>query len=184
MNTAKNSLQAISPSGIDYFKTNPEDVVVMNLEGEIVDGTRKPSSEYEMHRIFYQKRPGIKAVVHTHSKYSAILACLNWGIEPTHYLIGFAGKNVRCTEYKSFGTRELAEVALKGMEDRFGVLLANHGLLTCGPNISYAFSTAEETEFCAEIYYKSKLAGNPVILDDVEMDNILVKFKDYGQKEV
>ena len=175
-------LMAISPSGLDYFKTEPEDIVVMDLDAKIIDGKRKPSSEYEMHRIFYQERPGINSVVHAHSKYSAILACLNWPIEPTHYLIGFAGPNVRCTKYASFGTRKLAETALEGMKDRFGVLLGNHGLLTCGPNIGYAFDVAEETEFCAEVYYKAKVVGNPVILDEAEMVNILEKFKSYGQK--
>jgi len=176
-------LMAISPSGLDYFETKPEDIVVMDLDAKIVDGKRKPSSEYEMHRIFYQERPGINAVVHAHSKYSAILACLNWPIEPTHYLIGFAGPNVRCTKYTSFGTRELAETALEGMKDRYGVLLGNHGLLTCGHDIGYAFDVAEETEFCAEVYYKAKVVGNPVILDDKEMVNILEKFKSYGQKD-
>ncbi|NDL67677.1 L-fuculose-phosphate aldolase [Anaerotalea alkaliphila] len=175
-------LMAISPSGLDYFETTPEDIVVMDLEGKVVDGKRKPSSEYEMHKIFYEKRPGVNAVVHTHSKYSAILACLRWGIEPTHYLIGFAGPNVRCAEYQTFGTTALAEAALEGMRDRYGVLLANHGLLTCGPDIRYAFDTAEETEFCAEIYYKAKLAGNPVVLEDDEMQIVLEKFKSYGQK--
>lgn len=58
-------LFAISPSGIDYFETEPEDIVVMNLKGEIVDGDRKPSSEHELHRIFYTDRDDIAAVVHT-----------------------------------------------------------------------------------------------------------------------
>ena len=62
----KENLFAISPSGMDYFKTDASDVVVMTLDGEKADGDRKPSSEVDMHRIFYQKRPGIKSVVHTH----------------------------------------------------------------------------------------------------------------------
>lgn len=176
-------LMVISPSGIDYFKTQPEDVVVLNLKGEIVDGKRKPSSEYDMHKIFYEKREDISAVVHTHSTYSAILACLNWDIEPSHYLIGFAGKNVKCAKYQTFGTRELAESAFDGMQGRYAVLLGNHGLLTAGQDIAYAFNTAEEIEFCAEVYYKAKCAGNPVILSDGDMDIVLEKFKSYGQKK-
>ncbi len=175
-------LMAISPSGLDYFKIAPHDVVVLDLDGKKVAGDKKPSSEYDMHRIFYMKRSGIKAVVHTHSKYSVILACLNWSIEPVHYIIGFAGKNVRCTKYVLFGTWELAESALAGSQDRNAVLLGNHGLLGIGPDINYAFATAEETEFCAEIYYKTKLAGNPVILSDTQMDVVMEKFKTYGQK--
>ena len=69
----KENLFAISPSGMDYFKTDASDVVVMTLDGEKADGDRKPSSEVDMHRIFYQKRPGIKSVVHTHPRYATTL---------------------------------------------------------------------------------------------------------------
>ena len=80
----KENLFAISPSGMDYFKTDASDVVVMTLDGEKADGDRKPSSEVDMHRIFYQKRPGIKSVVHTHPRYATTLACLGWSIPPLH----------------------------------------------------------------------------------------------------
>ncbi|EGO64690.1 L-fuculose-phosphate aldolase [Acetonema longum] len=176
-------LMAISPSGLEYFKTLPEDVVVLDLAGHVADGGRKPSSEFEMHCIFYRRRPNIQAVVHTHSLYAAVLACLHWNIEPTHYLIGFAGRQVKCTPYETFGTRELAEAAFAAMEDNYTVLLGNHGLLAVGPDIVRAFQTAEETEFCAQIYYLTKTAGQPVILSDSQMDVVLEKFKTYGQKE-
>lgn len=174
---------AISPSGLDYFQTQVEDVVILDLDGNQVEGERKPSSEYDMHRILYLNRRDVGAVVHTHSKYCAVLACLHWNIEPVHYLIGFAGKNVRCTPYETFGTPELAEVALQGIKDRYAVLLGNHGLLCAGPDLNYAFDTAEETEFCAEIYYKTKLAGKPEILSGWQMDVVLEKFQTYGQKK-
>ena len=87
----KENLFAISPSGMDYFKTDASDVVVMTLDGEKADGDRKPSSEVDMHRIFYQKRPGIKSVVHTHPRYATTLACLGWSIPPLHYLVAYSG---------------------------------------------------------------------------------------------
>ena len=178
-------LMAISPSGMDYFTLTPEDIVIMDLHGNVVDGRRKPSSEFEMHSIFCRERPEIRAVVHAHSTYSCVLACLNWGIEPCTYLIGSAGKNVRCTKYETFGTAELAQSALEGMKDRYAVLLGNHGLLAGGPDLPTAFDTAEETEFCAEIYYKCKAVGDPVLLNDAQMDVVLKKFETYGvQPEV
>ena len=178
-------LMAISPSGMDYFTLTPEDIVIMDLHGNVVDGRRKPSSEFEMHSIFYRERPEIRAVVHAHSTYSCVLACLNWGIEPCTYLIGSAGKNVRCTKYETFGTAELAQSALEGMKDRYAVLLGNHGLLAGGADLPTAFDTAEETEFCAEIYSKCKAVGNPVLLNDAQMDVVLKKFETYGvQPEV
>lgn len=173
-------LMAISPSGMDYFTLTPEDIVVMDLNGNVVDGKRKPSSEHEMHSIFYRERPEIRSVVHAHSVYSCVLACLNWSIEPCTYLIGSAGGNVRCTKYETFGTPELARSALEGMKDRYAVLLGNHGLLAGGADLPTAFDNAEEIEFCAEIYYKSKLAGEPVLLNDEQMQVVLKKFETYG----
>ena len=113
----KENLFAISPSGMDYFKTDASDVVVMTLDGEKADGDRKPSSEVDMHRIFYQKRPGIKSVVHTHPRYATTLACLGWSIPPLHYLVAYSGKEVPCIPYVPFGTYELARAALDGMGD-------------------------------------------------------------------
>jgi len=95
----KSKLMAISPSGMDYFETKPEDVVVMDLNGKIVDGFRKPSSEWRMHLIFYQKREDVGAVVHTHSMFATTLATLHWEVPPASYLIAYAGKKVPCAPY-------------------------------------------------------------------------------------
>lgn len=127
------NLMAISPSGMDYFSIKPEDVVVMDLDGNRVDGERKPPSEYHLHRIFYKKRDDVSAVVHTHSTYATTFACMNWSIPAVHYLIGFAGgKEVRCAQYATFGTEELAKNAFKTMGSGNVVLLANHGLVAVG----------------------------------------------------
>lgn len=174
-------LMAISPSGIDYLETKPEDVVILDLKGNIIDGDKKPSSEYGMHKIFYEKRDDINAVVHTHSVYATTIACLHWDLPPVHYLIGFAGKNVRCTKYTTFGTEKLAELAYVGMKDRYAVLLGNHGLLTGGQDIEYAFTTAEQIEFCCELYYRTKCIGDPVLLTDKQIGASLERFKTYGQ---
>lgn len=174
-------LMAISPSGLDYFQTEPEDVVVMDLEGNVVEGNRKPSSEYGMHSIFYKNREDIDAVVHTHSIFSTVLATLRWPLPASSYLVAFAGLDVRCAEYASFGTDELAENALKAMEDRYAVFLANHGLLTGAQDMPNAFAKAEQIEFCAEAYYRTKSIGEPVILSEEEMEKMIEKFQTYGQ---
>ena len=97
---------AISPSGMDYFEIRPEDVVILDIGGNIVDGHRKPSSEVELHRIFYMNREDINAIVHTHSMYSTLLACLHYSLPPVHYVLASAGKDVRCAEYATFGTKD------------------------------------------------------------------------------
>ncbi|NLB21708.1 MAG: L-fuculose-phosphate aldolase [Clostridium sp.] len=175
-------LMAISPSGIDYYETKPEDVVVLNLAGEILEGDKKPSSEVDLHRIFYQGRDDLDAIIHTHTIYATTLSCLRWDLPAVHYLIAVAGKNVRCADYATFGTQELAENAFKAMKDRRAVLLANHGLVAGAETLERAFSITEEIEYVAELYYRTKGIGEPVILDDEEMARMAMKFKSYGQK--
>ncbi|MDD4692699.1 L-fuculose-phosphate aldolase [Eubacterium aggregans] len=177
-------LFAISPSGIDYFETEPEDVVVMDLEGNIVDGKRKPSSEHGLHRIFYTDRDDIDAVVHTHSTYATVLATIREGLPASSYLVAFSGLDVRCGDYASFGTPELATLTFEAMKDRYAAIMANHGLIGGGEDILNAFNIVEEIEQCCKVYVYARSIGTPVILDEAEMEKMIDKFHNsYGQKK-
>ena len=172
---------AISPSGIDYFETEPEDVVIMDLDGKVVEGERKPSSEWMMHLIFYKKRDDVEAVVHTHSRFSSTISCMRWDIPALHYYVAFAGKTIPCAKYASYGTQELADNAFEGMGEGKAALLANHGLITIGRSVKEAFLVAEMSEEMAEYYYRTRSIGEPVLLDEEEMESMLLRFKSYGQ---
>lgn len=175
-------LFAISPSGLDYFETEPEDVAVLEIAtGKKVDGTKKPSSEHELHRIFYDKREDINAVVHTHSTYATTLATMGWGLPASNYLVALAGPDIRCAPYASFGTPELAQNAFEYMKDRYCVLLANHGLVAGSVDLPNAFNTASLMEECCETYYLAMAAGRANILSKEEMENMMERFKTYGQ---
>ncbi len=175
---------AVSPSGIDYFEMQPEDVVIMDLDGNIVDGERKPSSEHELHRVFYAGRDDIHAVVHTHSTYCTVLGTLREGLPASSYLVAFAGPDVRCAEYASYGTPELAMNAYQSMKDRQAVILANHGLVAGAGDLKNAFNIAEQIEECAQVYVKARSIGQPVILSEEEMERMVASFRDsYGQKK-
>jgi len=173
---------AITPSGIDYFKMLPEDVVIMDLNGKVVDGLLKPSSEYEMHAIVYRTRDDVAAMVHTHALYSTTISCLRWELPAVDYLVAHAGgKNIRCAEYATYGTKELAENAVKAMVGRKAVLLANHGINVVGQTLDEAFAITEQLEFCARLFWQAKSIGEPVILSDEEMEMMVERFKGYGQ---
>ena len=169
------------PSGIPYDRINLEDMVVMDTDGNIVEGERKPSSEWDLHRIFYKNRQDLDAIIHSHTNYATTLACMGKGLPPVHYMIAVAGKNIRLAKYASFGTPELAENAFHAMKDRKAVLLANHGLLAGGKTLEEAFNITEQIEYVSGIYLRTLAAGKPVILDDDEMEIMLEKFKTYGQ---
>ena len=176
-------LMAISPSGMDYFSTTPADVVVTDLEGRVVEGTRKPSSELDLHRLFYQRRGDVNGVVHTHSSFATILSCLGWAIEPIHYLVAYCGDQVPCIPYYPFGSLELAEAAWDAMGERYnGCLLGNHGLLAVGGSLSFAFDAAQQLEFLAKVYYHARLAGGGINLTPHQLQAVLGKFQSYRQQ--
>jgi L-fuculose-phosphate aldolase len=173
---------AISPSGIGYFETKPEDVVIMDLDGNIVDGSCKPSSEHGLHTIFYKNKPDARAVVHTHSNFCTTFACLTMPLTAVHYVVGTSGASVvPCAKYATFGTQELANNVIEACGKGKAVLLANHGLVTCGVNLAKAFSLAINMEFIAEMQWRSMCVGQPVVLSDEEMGRVMNEFKSYGQ---
>jgi len=173
---------AITPSGLDYEATTPADIVVMDLEAHVVEGERKPSSEWALHTKFYQHHPAARAVVHTHSMYCTTLACLGKPLEAVHYAIGAAGTaRVPVAPYRLFGSPELAEAAAAACGDGKAVLLANHGLVAWERSLPKAFSLARDLEFTAELQWRAMAVGTPNILTDSQMAEALERFKTYGQ---
>lgn len=175
----KEGIFAITPSGVPYTEIEMDDIAVLDLRGHQLGGKRKPSSEVELHRIFYKDRNDIDSIIHTHTINATVLSCLNWDLPAVHYMVALAGPDVRCAKYATYGTSELAENAFEAMKDRKAVILANHGLLAGGRDIENAFSITEEIEYCAELYIKAKSIGEPVILSEEEMQHMMEKFKTY-----
>jgi len=177
------NLIAIKPSGVDYMTMKPEDVVVVSPSGEIVDGVLKPSSELKFHLALLHHRPDINAVVHTHQPYATTVACLNIELPPVHYLIGFSGDKVPLAKYATFGSQALSDYILEAIGPYNACLMANHGLVTVGADISRAFATAEELELVSRIFCLARSMGEPRILSKEDMAEVTEKFKTYGQRK-
>lgn len=174
---------AIKPTGVDYFEISSEDVVVIDLEGKIIDGHLKPSSEVSLHLELLKARPDINAVIHTHQVYATTLACLNWEIPALHYLVGFSGNKVPLAPYATYGTPELAQNVVQSIGHYNACLMANHGIVALGATLSAAFNVAEALELVARLYYQSMCIGKPQILSDEEMEVVIKKFTTYGQPQ-
>ena len=171
----------ITPTGLPYEHTTPEDIVFMRLDGSC-DGARLPSSEWRFHRDIYAHRPEASAIVHTHSLHATTLACLGRGIPAFHYMVALAGgRDIRCAPYATFGTQQLSDHALLALQDRKACLLAQHGMIAIGAALEKALALAVEVETLAHIYVQALQIGEPAILPDDEMDRVLEKFKTYGQ---
>ena len=176
-------LVAITPSGIDFFETTEDDIVIIDLDGKTVEGHRTPSSEWEMHLMPYRNRTDIDAVIHAHTTYATVFAVLRQDLPASHYMIAVAGKDVRCAPYATYGSHELAVNADKYMKDRRAVILANHGILAGAQDLLNAFNIIEGVEYCAQIHYMASCIGKPVVLPDEELALMAEKFKTYGQRK-
>jgi len=173
----------ISPSGMPYEQITAEDVPLVNLQAEHVDGEYEPSAETPMHTMVYQKRDDVGGVVHNHSPYASTFASLGEPIEASHYLIAFAGDQVPVAPYETYGTPELGEIAVETLGDDYNAcLLENHGVLAVGDSTDAAFETALMVEYCAQIHYQARAIGEPKLLDDAEIDRLTEKFAGYGQQ--
>jgi L-fuculose-phosphate aldolase len=176
----------ITPRGIDYEVLEPEDVVLVDLEGRVLDGSLAPSTETPMHTGIYRVRPEVGAVVHTHSRYATTLACLGWEIPPIHYMLTTLSDEGRIplAPYATYGTEELAGYAGEALgENRKACLLRNHGTITVGEDPDEAFSRTVVLEEMAEIYYRARVAGEPILLSPEQIEEVATKISGYGQSK-
>jgi len=173
----------ITPSGLPYTETTPDDLVELALDGTTLAGQRRPSSEWQMHTAIYAARPEARAVVHTHSPLATALSCARLPIPPFHYMIAYAGgADIRCADYATFGSAELAESCVAALEGRSAVLLANHGVIALGKTLVGARTLAEEVENLARQYLALRGAGiAPVLLEPDEIERVLQRFRGYGR---
>lgn len=172
----------ITPSGLPYARMGPGDLVAMSLEGETLS-PGKPSSEWRFHAAIYAARPELAAHVHTHSPRATALSAARRGIPAFHYMIALAGgAGIRCADYATFGTQELADNAVRALEGRKAVLLANHGVIALGATLAGAWMLAQEVENLAGQYLDLLASGlEPTILDEAEMARVIERFGGYGK---
>lgn len=171
---------AITPSGVDYEALVPEDICIITLEGKHVDGPENPSTEVPMHTVVYQNTDAL-AVVHMHPVYATVLGTLVDEIPRIHYMLALLGGPVRVAPYAPFGTEELARNCIVAMQDRYGVLLQNHGATTYGDTLAKAYSRATYLEWLCRIYCEAKALGEPRLLSAAEFDAVAGAVTAYGQ---
>ena len=117
-------------------------LVAMTLAGD-VKGNAAPSSEWAMHAAIYLAYPAAQCIVHTHADACTALACLNEALPPFHYMVAnFGGDDVRCAPYVTFGTPELARLAVAALAGRTACLLANHGMIVHATTAERALTAA------------------------------------------
>ena len=175
---------AITPTGMSYDRLVPEDIVILDLSGNLISGTRKPSIEVPLHLAIYNAREDVQAIVHTHSAYATAMAVARREIPgAVEDLVQIVGGNVRVNEYALPGTEQLGINTVKAMEGRNAVLLANHGMLGAGRDLEEAFKVCQVVEKSAQITLLAQLMGGVVELSQDDIDGMRNFYLDaYGQR--
>lgn len=169
----------ITPSAVATENLSAALLVECDLRGSPM-GHGKPSSEWRLHRDLYLARPEIGAIVHCHSPFATALACTGRDIPAFHYMVArLGGADVRCGAYALFGSEALSSIAVAAIHERRGCLLANHGQLAVGHDLTEALATAIELESLAHCYGLALAMGGVRLLSPQEMQEAIDQFMDY-----
>lgn len=180
----ESNLVVIKPSGYSYDKLTPQDLVVINLDGKIVEGDLSPSVDTETHLYIYRNRSDVYGVTHTHSTYASVFAVLGRPIPAALTATGMLGGEIPLGDYVPIGGKEIGEEVVKKIGDNLAIIMQNHGVFTIGNSASQAAKMAVEVENIAKIMYFALLMGTPNLLSQERIDHVANIYHNvYGQRK-
>ncbi|TET13069.1 hypothetical protein E3J84_00530 [Candidatus Aerophobetes bacterium] len=179
----KTGYVVIKPSGISYEDLKPSHIVVVDLEGKIIEGSLKPSVDTPTHLYIYRHRDDVNGIVHTHSNYATSFAALGKSIPV--YLTAMAdefGSFIPVGVYAKIGGEEIGEEIINSIGDSPAILMKNHGVFTIGPSAKAALKTAVMLEDIAKTVFLALLQGTPDEIPPEEVKRAHRRYKEkYGQ---
>ncbi len=175
----------ITPSGINYNVLKPEDMILANIHDLSYKGKLKPSVEFPLHAEIYKARPEINAVMHTHSINASSIAAARKDIPPIlDDMVQIVGGSIRITEYALPGSEQMVKNAVKKLENRNAIILANHGPVCLGRNLNEALITSQIVEKASKVFIDTQAFGGPVCLTNEDVDFMRKFFLEkYGQRQ-
>ncbi len=157
----------LTPSSLDYDLMTVDDLVVTDLDGNVVEGHRKPTTEKTLHLECFKLYPHVGAVIHCHPLYATMFAVTQQPIPAViEEFIIYVGGDVPCAPYRTTGSDDLGRVAAESLDGKFATLMANHGLLVAGANPDKALHVAELVERTAQVMWGAMQIGTIVPLPD------------------
>jgi L-ribulose-5-phosphate 4-epimerase len=174
----------ITPSGVDYDTMQPEDLVIVGLDGERDMAQAKPSVDTPVHLAVYRARPDVAACIHTHSLYAAAFSTVGREIPALiTESAGYVGGPVRVMEYVPPASPDTGDQVAAGLGQDRAVLLPNHGVIAVGESLKKAFGAAMAVEESAHVAFIALQLGTPKLVPDGEVERMhdFIHHK-YGQR--
>jgi L-ribulose-5-phosphate 4-epimerase len=176
-------LVVIKPSGYSYEEMTPADMVVVDMDGKVVEGHLTPSVDTETHLCVYAHRPDVFGIGHTHSPYASSFAALGKPIPPCLTASAMLGGEIPLGKYVPIGGAAIGAEIVASIGNARAILMQNHGVFTIGNSPKQATKMAVEVEEIAKITHLAMLMGQPIILTPAQlgqMDDLYTNI--YGQK--
>jgi L-fuculose-phosphate aldolase len=163
---------AITPTGAALAELEPEQVTVVDLDGNVLDGELEPTSELDLHLGVF-RRYEAASVVHTHAPMATALSCVLEELPCVHYQMLLLGGPVRVARYATFGTPELAQSVIEALEGRTAALMANHGAIAYGTDLDAAVEASLLLEWACTVYWRASMIGRPNVLDEEQQQAVV-----------
>jgi L-fuculose-phosphate aldolase len=163
---------AVSATGAVLADMTADQVTIVDLDGQLVEGRLAPTTELDLHLGVY-RRYGAGAVVHTHAAMATAVACVLDELPCVHYQMLLLGGTIRVAPYATFGSPELAASVLDALDGKTAALMANHGALTYGQDLEGALRATELLEWACTVYWRAAMLGTPRSLDDDQRQAVI-----------
>ncbi len=175
-------LVVIKPSGYAYEGMMPEHMVVVDLDGRVIDGTLKPSVDTDTHLYVYKHRPDVFGMVHTHSPYATSFAALGRPIPACLTTCALVGGEVPLGGYAPIGGEDIGQEIISKIGNALAIIMQNHGVFTIGSSAQHATKVAVEVEEIARITHLAMLVGQPIFLTPEQLKHMDNLYRNqYGQ---
>lgn len=176
------NLVVIKPSGVSFEDMTPEHMVVVDLEGDIIEGDLIPSVDTNTHLYLYRHRSDVFGVAHTHSPYATSFAALGQPIPPCLTTTAMLGGEIPLGGYAPIGGEDIGQEILANIGHSLAIIMKNHGVFTIGRSAKQATKMAVEVEDIAKITHLAMLRGQPIILTDEQVAEVAELYQyNYGQ---
>ncbi|KUO72665.1 MAG: sugar aldolase [Clostridia bacterium BRH_c25] len=172
----------ITPSGMIYSDMVLEDILIMDMDGNIVEGNRKPSVDTKALLYIFKHRADINAVIHTHQPYATAIGLVQDEFPVMLTTLANATKGpVKVCPYSSTASMDMGIEAVQNLGNQLAVILKHHGVVAVGKSLKEALYSCVYLEEAAKTYLMAKSAGNVAMLTTEQIEQAVEVFKYYGQ---
>ena len=174
----------VTPTALNKGQVGESDLVELKPDGTPVTLSRKPSSETDMHLYIYEQRSDVRAVVHAHPPYATGFATARVPLTACLFpevIVGLGA--IPLASYATPSTKEVAESLAPYVMTADAILLANHGVVTCGPDVQDAYFRMEKVEHAAHVTFVARMLGGEKLLSSADIDKLAnISRASYGKE--